>query len=148
MKIDKVYVFCCKKDLYLTRICVASIRYWNESVPIEFVKDLSRGNFDTSELERRFHVSVAPLEYRNLRFYSKLYPFMKPTGERVLLVDSDIVWTGDILESLEPFDEDMVVEGYAPQDAETEIQQWFFDLKKLKATYPDYEYPGYLFNCG
>lgn len=148
MKIDKVYVFCCKKDLYLTRICVASIRYWNESVPIEFVKDLSQGDFDTRELETVFGVSVAPIGYRNLSFYSKLYPFMLPTGERALLIDSDIVWAGNLLESLESFREDIIVEGYTPREAKTEMQKWFFNLSKLKENYPDYEYPGYLFNCG
>lgn len=148
MKIDVVYVFCCKKDFYLTRVCIASIRYWNKAIPISLIKDNSHGFFDTSEMEKSFHLDIAPILLNNLGFYSKLYPFFNGNGERAILMDSDIVWVGNLIQHLEKFDEDLVIQGYSPDRVQQEMEKWFFNLANLQSYYPDYSYPGYLFNCG
>src|SRR6476620_2653166 len=120
MKIDVVYVFCCKKDLYLTRVCIASIRYWNKTIPVSLIKDNSHGFFDTCEMEKSFHLDIAPIHLNNLGFYSKLYPFFNGNGERALLMDSDIVWVGNLIQHLEKFDEDLIIQGYSPDSVQQE----------------------------
>jgi hypothetical protein len=148
MKIDVVYLVCCQKDLYFTRTCIASIRYWNKNIPILLLKDNSHGCFDTSEMEKVFSLNVAPLEFNNLGYYCKLFPFIKCINERALIIDSDIIWIGDIIQNLEKFDEDLIVQRYLPENFQNEVESWFFNLKNLLNYYPDYKYPGYLFNSG
>ncbi len=60
MKIEVIYIPCYKLDFRLTRICVASIRYWYPNIPIVLIKDLKSGNFNSTELEKKFNVSVFP----------------------------------------------------------------------------------------
>lgn len=148
MKIDKVYVSCCRNDFYLTRICIASIRYWNADIPIVLLKDFSRGNFTTKEMERVFNVGIAPLDIKNTGAYSKLYPFMEETKGRVLVLDSDTVWLGNIIADLEKFDEDLIVDGYSPENTGAEIAKWYFRENLLKEHYGEFPYPGFLFNSG
>ena len=148
MTIDKLYIACCKKDFYLTRICVASIRYWNQSIPIELLKDLSQGAFDTSEIEQVFSVSLAPLPFKNVGAYSKLYPFINPAKERALILDSDIVWLGDLIPELNRFDEDVIADCVRPADAEEELNRWYIDSNNFSRRYGRYPYPGFVFNTG
>ena len=61
-KIDKIVIVCHKGILWLTQICIASIRYWYPDRDIYIVKDLYGGNFDTSELERYWNVKELVIE--------------------------------------------------------------------------------------
>jgi hypothetical protein len=148
MKIDKVYISCCKRDYYFTRICISSIRYWNKDIPIVLLKDFSQGHFSTDEAERTFNVSTAPFPLKNVGAYGKLYPYMADVAERVFIIDSDTVWTGNLIPGLEQFDEDIVVDGKAPNDHQKEMNQWYFNVLPFKKYFPDYVYPGLLFNSG
>ena len=58
MKIEAIYIPCTRGDFRLTRICVASIRYWYSDIPIVLIKDLMNGDFDTTEVEKHFNVSL------------------------------------------------------------------------------------------
>jgi lipopolysaccharide biosynthesis glycosyltransferase len=148
MKIDRILVACCKNDFYLTRICIASIRYWNKSIPIDLLKDYSAGNFDTQELEKVFSVGIMPLPFKSMNAYSKLYPFVSPTDERVLVLDSDIILLGDIIPYLEQFSGNMLVQAYRPKVPEEEMGKWFFKMDARNPIFKEYVYPGFLFNSG
>jgi hypothetical protein len=148
MKIDCVYIACCKRDYHFTKACVASIRYWNKHIPVYLIKDFSKGVFNTARLEEAFHVKIANLKFRSADAYCKLYPFFELNGERILLHDSDIVWAGNICAELEKYDEDVIVDGYAPADPELEMNQWYFNTEGLKRHYRNYAYPGFVFNTG
>ncbi len=52
--IEHVYVLCHGADLWMARICVASIRYWYPDIPITLLKNQTR--LDTSSLESGFGV--------------------------------------------------------------------------------------------
>jgi hypothetical protein len=56
MKIDKIYITCYYKHLYFLRICIASVRYWNPTIPIYLIKDNSKKTFCTAEIEKNFNV--------------------------------------------------------------------------------------------
>lgn len=144
MRIDRVYVLANPKDLHFTRCCITSIRQWYPGIPIALVKD---GNYDTSDLERYWGVSIfdAPKKYYGLGM-SRFEPLFRPTRERCFILDSDIVLAGPILDELEMYGEDFVVEGsnYPEQD----IKAYYYDPEVLSALYPGFQFPGYVFNTG
>ncbi len=147
MKIDSIYIPCTKGDFRLTRICVASIRYWYPDIPITLVKDLIYGDFDTSELEQHFNVKVYPQKARVYGWgFSKFEVFMEPGRKRFLMLDSDIVLVGPILDVLEPYDEDWIV--FDEPFNTADLYKWYFDPAKIKLLDPEWEYPNYHFNTG
>jgi hypothetical protein len=148
MSVIKVYIGCCKADFYLLRSCIASIRYWNKEVPVYLLKDFSKGDFDTTELEEVFNVSVVNTKYKKLGGYMKLQPYIEHPDERIFLQDADMVWLGDIMQTLKSLDEDIAVHAYKPPDVGKELNRWYFNTERLKKYYPNYQYPGFVFNCG
>ena len=51
MRIEGVAISCYRFDVDLTRLCVASIRFWYPHIPIWLLKDRQYGDFDTDEIE-------------------------------------------------------------------------------------------------
>src|SRR6266536_220878 len=147
MKIDKIYIATHKYDLRLTRICVASIRYWYPEIPIYLIKDYFNGDFPTEEVERVWRVKVFETPYRYFGWgMSKLEPVFSEQGSRFLILDSDIVFTGSVLETLEQHAEDFVV-NLETQTAER-LHEIYFDLAKLNEFDPQFHFPGTTFNTG
>lgn len=144
----KVYIGCCKTDFYLLRSCIASIRYWNKDVPVYLLKDFSKGNFDTHELEKIFNTLVVKTTYKKQGGYTKLQPYLEQQDKQIFLQDADMVWLGDMIQVLKNISSDIAVQIYTPKDVEAELNRWYFNTEKLKKYYPDYIYPGFVFNCG
>ncbi|MDQ1637036.1 MAG: hypothetical protein QOF62_375 [Pyrinomonadaceae bacterium] len=147
MKIDKVYIACHKHDLRLTRICLASIRYWYPEIPIYLIKDLFNGDFSTAELERTWNVRVFDTSNRIFGWgMSKLEPVFRDEGSRFLVLDSDTVFTGRVLDRLDQFSEDFVVH-FEKQTAQR-VKEIYFDLNKLREVDSGFVYRGDTFNTG
>ncbi len=144
----KVYIGCCKTDFYLLRSCIASIRYWNKEVPVYLLKDFSKGDFDTCELEKIFNTAVVKTTYKKLGGYMKLQPYLEHLDEQIFLQDADMVWLGDMMQVFKNISSDIAVQIYNPKDMDAELNRWYFNTEKLKKYYPDYKYPGFVFNCG
>jgi hypothetical protein len=145
MKIDGVVISCYVLDVYFTRVCVASIRLWYPELPIWLLKDRQYGDFDTREIESNWNVQVYPSRQRNLGWgFGKLEVLCEPPTRRLLLLDSDIVFAGRVIERLESYDEDIIVESFD----ETAIEQEFFSLDALRKVDPSFNFPGYGFNTG
>ena len=71
--IERMYVAACAKDFHLTRLCVASIRFWYPDIPITLIPDFNAGQFDSRPLERDWNVDVFKAEIRNFGWgFSKL----------------------------------------------------------------------------
>lgn len=115
--IDRVIVFCSPNDIASTELCVSSIRYWNKTIPLFLHKDESRGNFDTSSIESCFNVELCNSSASSIgNPLSKLFYIiegadLKPEGERILILDSDVMIFGDLITELEKFSNDLVVSG-------------------------------------
>lgn len=62
------------------------------------------------------------------------------------MLDSDIVFTGRVIDRLERFDEDFVVDGNACPPHAVEVA--YFDRALLAEADPDFEFPGYTFSGG
>ena len=66
MKIEGVVISCYRFDLELTRVCVASIRYWYPDIPIWLLKDRHYGDFSTHEIEKQWRAQVYPQREKTL----------------------------------------------------------------------------------
>jgi hypothetical protein len=147
MRIEKVYIATHKNDVRLTRICVASIRYWYPDIPIYLIKDYYNGSFSTEEIERVWNVHVFEAPFRCFGWgMSKLEPVFSEQGIRLLILDSDIVFTGRVLDRLEQHSEDFVV--HLEKQSAQRVREIYFDLDKLKEFDPDFNFQGQVFNTG
>ena len=147
MKIEGVVVSCYRLDLHLTRICVASIRFWYPDIPVWLLKDRKSGEFATAEIERHWNVQVHPSRQQTQGWgFGKLEVMTQLPARRFLFLDSDIVFAGRVLDRLEQFDDDFIVdkEEFAPADVGVQ----FFAVDKLQQLDPSFAFPGYGFNGG
>jgi hypothetical protein len=147
LKIEAVVISSYRFDVELTRICVASIRYWYPDIPIWLLKDLHYGDFSTREIEKHWRAQVYPGCGKTLGWgFGKLEVMTELPRRRFLFVDSDTVFAGRVIEHLEQFDEDFIVErDYA---AAKQVEQELFDLAKLAVLDPGFRFPGFGFNTG
>jgi hypothetical protein len=112
------------------------------------VKDRHYGDFSTREIEKHWRAQIYPERQKNLGWgFGKLEVMTELPRRRFLFVDSDTVFAGRVIEHLEQFDEDFIVENrdYA---AANQVEQEFFALTKLAALDPDFRFPGFGFNGG
>jgi lipopolysaccharide biosynthesis glycosyltransferase len=146
MNIERVYIACHKKDFWQTRICVASIRYWYPEFPISLIKDLSSGEFSTKEMEISCNVEIADFQYTKFGWgVSKFEPLFIENKSRIMIIDSDIVFLGRVIDYLNDYVEDFVID-----DANTNyFRKTYYDLNKInKDLNPDFIFPGFAFNTG
>lgn len=147
MKIEGVAISCYKFDVQLTRLCVASIRFWYPHISIWLLKDRQYGDFNTREIERYWNVRVYPVRQKKLGWgFGKLEVMTELPARRLLLLDSDIVFAGRVIDRLESFDEDLIVD--KEDFDETAVEEQFFSLDGLRQLDPKFEFPGYGFNSG
>jgi hypothetical protein len=150
MKIQGVVICCYALDVYMTRICVASIRFWYPDLPIWLLKDRQYGDFSTREIEDKFNVQVYPVRLEKLGWgFGKLEPLTELPHRRLLILDSDVVFVGRVIDRLELFDEDLIVENSSVENSdEPTVEEQFFSLQGLRQFDPSFSFPGYGFNTG
>jgi hypothetical protein len=149
---DTIVVFANRRDFCLTKICVASIRYFYPEVKILLVKDLLNGNFNTSRLQQAFNIKVL---HTRKKFYgwgaAKVHFLLNQEvpQERYLCLDSDTIFVGKVLEIINKTSSPFVVNAvkFDPPIQAPEIELYVCP-ESVKEHYPDYEYPGYFFNTG
>jgi glycosyltransferase involved in cell wall biosynthesis len=151
---DLTIVVCCnKKDFFLARICIASIRYYYPSIIIELIKDPGNGKFNSVELEKLMKVKNVDLKIKKLGWSGAKfhYLYQAAKGKKVLMLDADIVFIGPFLERLLPAiaknDYVVSIERLSSPDREWS-RITYFDIDAVEATYPQYKYPGFFFNAG
>jgi hypothetical protein len=145
--IDCVYVAASTLDARLTRICVASVRRAHPDMVIKLLIGgrLQHGLAD--ELSRYYGVRVADFPLREYGWgFSKLEPLFGPPGERFLMLDSDTVLAGPVLDawgdSCAPFLVDN--EEYEPQT----IPSRYYDWNKVRHVDSKALPPEFVFNSG
>lgn len=69
-KYPPIYIICHKLDFFLTKIAVASIRYYYPNVEINLIKDELNGDFSTRDLEKYFNVNIIYIEKRKFGWTS------------------------------------------------------------------------------
>lgn len=148
MKIDGVVISCYRLDVELTRICVASIRFWYPRVPIWLLKDQQYGNFNTTEIEKYWNVQAYPAHRKKLGWgFGKIEVMTELPPRRFLFLDSDTAFAGRVLDRLENFDEGLVVEN-KDYVAIGEVEDQFFSLDRIRQLDLAFKFPGFGFNTG
>ena len=150
----KIIVVCHKNDYYLTKICIASIRYYYPDVEIYLLKDAINGFFSTTTLEKYLKVRVLDLGIDKYGlFTTKIHILLskKLKGNKYLVLDSDIVFMGKVLDYLSKYaaENDFVVSkqtGLKPNS--NRFRGSVYDLSWVKSIYPDFTVPDYYFNAG
>jgi hypothetical protein len=150
--IDKIVIGCYRGDVWLVQTCVASIRHWYPDRPIYLLKDLARGDFDTSEIGKYWDVNVLdigqPVKYGTSLSKTELF-FVQPDGQRILYIDSDILFVGPVVEALEAHDSDFIVSPSWVGDPGSEhVSGYYYRWPELQRFDPAFQYPGYVFNAG
>ena len=149
-----IIIFCHKKDFFLARILVASIRYYYPAAEIYLCKDLLKGSFDTSEMEIYWDVKILDLGIAKFGWSAaKMHFYLsdKLKGKKALLLDSDIVFTGRVLDRLIPLamENDVVISPeYHNGNEGTWLKKQFYDIDIVQKMHPEFKLPGYYFNCG
>jgi hypothetical protein len=147
-KITRIYVAGYRYDVRFLRPCIQSIRTWYPDIRITLIKDRFYGDYSTRALEKACKCDV--LECGNRVFgwgFGKLEPLFHAGSERFLVIDSDILFVGPVLERLEECDDDFVVQDeHDPEDAF--ILSHYYDREKLREIDKDFKFPGFTFNTG
>lgn len=149
--IEAVVIACFRYDTRLVRICAASVRHWYPDIPIYLLKDESQGSFSTRGIERSHNVKVLNCEFKNGGWgLSKLAVLFGEGPQRVLLLDSDTVMIGHVLDMLEKYGDDFVVTGISNPDSDDKIIcRDYVDTRKIREEFdPNFVYPGFGFNSG
>lgn len=150
-KIERIYVACYKYDFWQTKICVASIRKWYPLIEIYLIKDNLAGYFNTQELEKKYDVKIANYEYDRFGWgVSKFEPYFEKEKRKFLILDSDIVFLGSVIEYLDDFNQPFVVSANYFEDCKSAmIKRTYYDIDKIQSALDsEFSYPGYVFNTG
>jgi hypothetical protein len=150
-KIERIYIACYKYDFWQTKICVASIRKWYPLIEIYLIKDNLAGHFNSKELELKYQVKSANLVYDKFGWgVSKFEPYFEKEQRKFLILDSDIVFLGPVIDHLNDFNQPFVVSAnYFDEDKTDIIKRTYYDIDKIQSELdPGFVYPGYVFNTG
>ncbi|MGC2099843.1 MAG: hypothetical protein WA651_05455 [Candidatus Sulfotelmatobacter sp.] len=145
--IDCVYIAASAGDARYTRICIASIRYFYPDLPIRLLVGgrLQRGLAD--ELRKYWNVGTVDLPRGDYGWgFVKLEPLFGPSGERFLVLDSDTVFTGQVLEMWNECPAPFLVDD--EQQSEADRKRLYYDWEKVREIDPDARPPEFVFNSG
>jgi len=146
-QIDCIYVAASTHDARYTRTCVASIRYFYPKIPIRLLVGgrLQRGLAD--ELKQYWSVEVADLPAGDYGWgFVKLEPLFGRPGEKFLVLDSDTVLAGPVLQAWSGSLVQFVVDD--EKQSETDAEAIYYDWEKVRQFDPNAQPPRFLFNTG
>jgi hypothetical protein len=146
-KVDRIYVAASARDARFTRTCVASIRRLYREVRVDLLVGGPLQAGLAKEVAERWNVGVADVPMRDWGWgFVKLEPLFRPPGERFLVLDSDTVMTGPVLELLDGRDADLVVD--AEQQDERRTREIYYDWIASRAEGAPLDPPSFVFNTG
>jgi hypothetical protein len=145
--IDCIYIAASANDARFTRICVASIRHF---YPEAVIKLLAGGKLEPGlreELARHWNVGAADIPTGNWGWgFVKLEPLFGRAGERFLVVDSDTIFAGPVLDAWAASAADFLVDDERQTEADT--RRLYYDWSKVAAIDSTARPPQFVFNTG
>jgi hypothetical protein len=148
LPVDCVYIAASSGDARYTRICAASVRYFYPDVPIRLLTSgsLQRGVAD--ELLKYWNVRAIDLPIKGHHGWGfvKLEALFGPPGERFLVLDSDTVLTGPVLELWNDSQAPFLVDDEKQSEADT--KRLYYDWEKVRTIDPCAQPPRFVFNSG
>jgi hypothetical protein len=145
--LDAIYVTASARDARQTRICVASIRHFYPDAPIRLLVGgiLEPGLAD--ELARYWDVTLADVPPGEWGWgFVKLEPLFGPPGERFLVVDSDTVFVGPVLQAWAECAGQFMVDDEEQSEADT--HRLYYDWRQVVDVDPSALAPQFVFNSG
>jgi hypothetical protein len=145
--VDCIYLAACARDGRLTRICVASVRYFYPDVPIKILAGdiLEKGL--AVELQKYWNVGVADLPVGDFGSgFVKLEPLFGPAGQRFIVLDVDTVFAGKVLDHRAQSDAPFIVDDEELPDAD--LRRLYYDWDKLRDVDPKVQPARKAFNTG
>jgi hypothetical protein len=145
--IDCIYIAASARDARLTRICVASIRYFYPDIPIRILAGgiLQRGLAE--ELHRYWGVELVDLPRGDYGWgLVKLEPLFGPADQSFLVMDVDTVFTGRVLDIRAESDAPFFVDDEKLSDAN--FKRLYYDWDKLREIDPRAQSARAAFNVG
>jgi hypothetical protein len=145
--IDCVYIAASAHDARYTRICVASVRHFYPDIPIRLLVGghLQRGLVD--ELRQYWNVGTANLPKGDYGWgFVKLEPLFGPSGERFLVLDSDTLLTGQVLDIWDEFPAPFLVDD--EQQSEANTKRLYYNWEHVREVDQDARPPEFVFNSG
>ena len=142
-----IYVAASQRDARFTRICVASIRSFYPDIPIRLLAGgpLEPGLGD--ELARYWNVGIADLTGSEWGWgFIKLEPLFGREGETFLVLDSDTVMTGPLLDVWVAEDALFVVDD--EQQSDVDAHRLYYNWREIGGVDPTAAPPRFLFNSG
>jgi hypothetical protein len=135
-------------DARYTRICVASIRYFYPDLPVRL---LVSGNLQpglAEELRRHWDVGITDHPSRGEYGWGfvKLEPLFGRLGEKFLVLDSDTVLTGPILDSWTSTKSHFLVDD--EKQSEVDMKRLYYDWEKVRLIDAYAQPPRFVFNSG
>jgi hypothetical protein len=145
--VDRIYLAACARDARLTRICLASIRYFYPDAPIQILAgDILQAGL-AEELRRHWGVEVADLPRGDYGWgLVKLEPLFGPPGQRFLVMDVDTAFTGRVLDVRAKSKAPFLVDDERLSDAD--FKRLYYDWDKLAAIDPEAQSARASFNVG
>lgn len=145
--VDVIYLAACSRDARLTRICVASIRYFYPDVPIKILAgDILQPGL-AEELKKYWNVDVAGLPEGDYGWgLVKLEPLFGPAGQKFMVCDVDTAFTGRILDVRAGSDAPFFVDDEQLSDAD--FKRLYYDWDALAKLDPDVQSARKAFNVG
>lgn len=145
--VDVIYLAACSRDARLTRICLASIRYFYPDVPVKILAGDILQTGLAAELKRHWNVDVAELPEGDYGWgLVKLEPLFGPPGQRFMVCDVDTVFTGKILDVRAGSDAPFFVDDEQLSDAD--FKRLYYDWDALASADPDVQSARKAFNVG
>jgi len=145
--VDCIYVAACARDARLTRICVASIRYFYPDVPIRILAgDILQPGL-AEELRTYWNVGLVDLPVGDYGWgMVKLEPLFGPPGQKFLVLDVDTVFTGRVLDVRAESDAPFFVDDEQLSDPDS--RRLYYDWDKLREIDPKVQSARTAFNVG
>lgn len=145
--IDKIYLAACSRDARLTRICVASIRYFYPDVPIQILAgDVLQPGL-AEELRKYWDVGLVDLPVGDYGWgLVKLEPLFGPPGQKFMVADVDTVFTGRVLDVRAESDAPFFVDDEQLSDGNS--RRLYYDWDKLREIDPKVQSALPAFNVG
>ncbi len=145
--VNVIYLAACARDARLTRICIASIRYFYPDVPLKLLAgDIIQSGL-AEEVKKYWNVGLADLPVGDYGWgLVKLEPLFGPEGQRFMVVDVDTVFTGKVLDLRAKSDAPFFVDNEQLSDAD--FKRLYYDWDKLRPIDPKVQSATKAFNVG
>jgi hypothetical protein len=146
-EVDCVYIAASLHDSRYTRICVASVRFFYPEIPIRLLRGGQMQRGLTDELSRYWGVSIAEIPAGEYGWgFVKLEVLFGKPGERFLVLDSDTVLTGPLLDVWSESGHLFLVDDES--QSESDMKRLYYDWEKLSKVDPSAQPPQFVFNSG